>query len=203
MDMKKPIYFLLLLLVLLSIVGGYVIGTDMGLKINPKDKITTPSITVTSAMSPSPKIISVPLSLRIPKLNIVTRVEHVGEDASGRMDVPKDVNNVAWWQHGAKPGEMGSAVFAGHYDTRTGQPAVFYSLKSLVAGDEIKIMVAGGEEYSYIVTDLKIYEDKSFPLNYVFTRSDKARLNLITCEGIFDRSNNMYDKRLVVFSELQ
>lgn len=47
-------------------------------------------------------------------------------DAKGNMDIPKRDENVAWYQIGYYPGSKGNAVIAGHYDTATGSPAVFY-----------------------------------------------------------------------------
>jgi sortase (surface protein transpeptidase) len=78
-----------------------------------------------------------PVRLIIPSLKIVTMSESVGMDQQGRMDVPKDVVNVAWYQLGVKPGEVGNAVFAGHYDKPDGSPAVFYDLNQLQSGDEL------------------------------------------------------------------
>src|SRR5687768_11412154 len=57
-----------------------------------------------------------PQRLDIPKLGITAVVEHVGLDAKKNMDVPKDHHNVAWYQHGPVPGEVGNSVVAGHLD---------------------------------------------------------------------------------------
>ena len=41
-------------------------------------------------------------------------VEDVGLTPGGAMDVPKGPSDVAWFDLGPRPGEVGSAVIAGH-----------------------------------------------------------------------------------------
>lgn len=145
-----------------------------------------------------------PITFSIPKLNVSNvTVESVGLDKEGKMDIPKADQNVAWYNLGAKPGERGNAVLAGHLDTKTGAPAVFYDINKLTKGDELKIKAKDGKEYIYQVTDIVTYELTEFPLVEVFGAGDKPRLNLITCEGNYDKSSKLYSHRLVVYSELK
>ena len=150
-----------------------------------------------------PPEVAYPEKLIIPKLNVRANVESVGEDDSGRMDVPKDDLNVAWWKYGAKPGGLGNAVLAGHLDTKIGDPAVFYELNNLEVGDEITVKDIENNTLTFIVSAKEIYIDDSFPLDEVFGATDKTRLNLITCTGYFDRGEKNYSDRLVVYSELK
>jgi sortase A len=147
--------------------------------------------------------VSSPVTLVIPKLNIEADVEHVGMDAKGNMDIPKADMNVAWFEPGYKPGEKGNAVLAGHLDTKTGAPAVFWDLDKLDPGDSLLVTTADGEELKYIVTQKKIYPAESFPLQEVFGPSNTSRLNLITCEGTYSKTNRNYSHRTVVYSILQ
>lgn len=130
-------------------------------------------------------------------------VESVGLDSENKMDVPKNSDNVGWYNLGAKPGQKGSVVMAGHLDKKTGEPAVFYDIKKLKPGDELKITDADDKEFTYLVTKIQSYELSKFPLQEVFGSNDKARLNLITCEGTFDKNSDLYSHRLVVYSELK
>ncbi len=52
------------------------------------------------------------------------------------MGVPDNGHDVAWFKLGARPGEEGNAVIAGHVDDQKG-PAIFYHLDKLTKGDEI------------------------------------------------------------------
>lgn len=143
-----------------------------------------------------------PQRVRIPSMEVDTYIEIVGLDSQGRMDVPKNADNVAWYQLGAKPGEDGNAVIAGHLDKVSGAPAVFYNLSSMKPGENIIIEYENGEEYAFKVTNIESYEYDQVPLDYVFGNSSKKRLNLITCEGSFDNSAKNYSHRIVVFSEI-
>ena len=146
---------------------------------------------------------SLPQTLIIPKLGINAFVESVGLDSEGKMDIPKNVENVAWYILGYKPGEKGAAVIAGHYDKKDGSPAVFYELSSLKPGDEIIVLGENGKRLTYTVTRKQSYLTEQFPLQEVFGTQDKPRLNLITCAGTWNKGEASYTNRLVVYSELK
>jgi len=161
---------------------------------SPKDKFI---------LTPTLKVQAKPIYLTIPKLKLnKIVVEHVGLDIDGKMDVPKNPDNVAWFELGYRPGKKGNSVLAGHFDKITGEPAVFYDLNNMEAGDEIKLDVEGGAEKTFIVREKKLYPDKDFPAEFVFGKSDKKMLNLITCDGTWDTLKKSYSDRLVVFTEL-
>jgi sortase A len=145
--------------------------------------------------------IGLPKNLDIPRLGVNAGIESVGLDKTGAMDVPKNADNVAWYNLGSSPGQIGNAVLAGHYDKVTGAPAVFYTLNKLNIGDEISVTDEFGNKFNYKVTGKKIYAYNNLPLNYIFGSSDKARLNLITCSGTWDQANKNYSNREVIYSE--
>ena len=145
-----------------------------------------------------------PVSFSIPSIDVENaKVESVGLDKENKMDIPKDENNVAWYNLGVKPGETGNAVIAGHYDKKSGDPSVFYNINKLKPGDELIVTDEKGKELVFAVTEVKTYELSDFPLQEVFGIGTKPRLNLITCEGNFDTSSKLYSHRLVVYSELK
>lgn len=141
--------------------------------------------------------------LMIPKIKVDAKVEQVGLDKEKRMDVPKDDMDVGWYKYGAVPGEKGSAVLAGHFDTKKGGPAVFYKLSELQVNDSVIIVGKNGEDRTFVVTDTKIFKDESFPISLVFSQDDTEHLNLITCDGVFDKNEKNYSDRLVVFTKLK
>jgi sortase A len=142
-----------------------------------------------------------PSRIVIPSVGVEVDIELVGQDANGRMDVPKNVSNAGWWQYGAKPGGKGSAVIAGHVDTPDGQLGIFYKLDQLKPGDTIVVYDQDGKQHVFEVAFLQIYPYDEFPVDVIFERTDKKRLNLITCSGNFDLSEQSYEERLVVFAE--
>lgn len=154
---------------------------------------------------PNPSLevkVGLPKKLIIPKLGVNTIVESVAMDSEGRMDVPKNVENVAWYNLGPKPGLFGSAVLAGHFDKVTGAPAVFFDLDKLKVGDEIISVDEFNKEYKFKVVDKRTYIYNQVPLEQVFNSNDKSRLNLITCGGQWIATQKNYSNRTVIYSEL-
>ncbi len=149
------------------------------------------------------KDIGLPVKLEIPSISITSNVEYVGLDEKKNMDVPKDAKNVGWYNLGAKPGEIGSAVMAGHLDDPKGAPAVFWDLKKLQKGDEIKVTDKNGKELVFIVTRIETYPFDKFPLQEVFADTSGKYLNLITCEGEFDKATKNYSERTVAYAQLE
>lgn len=175
---------------------------------NPLISAVSPVVEVIEQPSPlsSPfpaEIYEIPVTLTIPKLNIEAESESVGMDNAGRMDIPKNVINVAWYNLGVKPGEKGNAVFAGHFDKPDGSPSVFYKLDTLVKGDTIEVTDQLGKTREFNVTEKRVVKTDQFPLQEVFGDTDKVRVNLITCGGDWDKEKKEYSERTVVFTELK
>lgn len=141
----------------------------------------------------------VPASLRIPAIDVDTKVEVVGKDTKGRMDVPKQTDQVGWYQYGAKANQTGNVILAGHLDDTDG-PAVFYDLAKVKQGQRIEVSSKTGEKVSYVVTNVKSYPVDQAPVGSIFGATLAQRLTLITCIGTFTQSKG-YDERLVVTAE--
>src|SRR5680860_619839 len=142
------------------------------------------------------------MRLKIPKIKVDALVESVGIIANGEMGVPRGSNNVAWFNLGPNPGEIGSAVIDGHYGIwRDGKPAVFNDLTKLKIGDEILIEDGNGSTTTFTIRGFKSLNDDEDATS-IFTSSDgKAHLNLITCSGEFDKISKSYPSRLVILSD--
>lgn len=143
----------------------------------------------------------IPVEIEIPALGIRTTVEQVGLDTYGKMDVPSTDETVAWYGGGYKPGEIGQAVIAGHYDTQTGAPAVFYHLSSLHEGDIVRVTGENGMVKTFAVTRIAIYDNNNFPVKEVFGLTGDRGLNLITCEGKYNPEVHNYSHRTVVYTK--
>lgn len=154
----------------------------------------------TSTSTPTPTPIIVPVRLRIPKLKIDAVVEEVGITDTGNMDVPKDAQQVGWYEYGPTPSTRGNAIIAGHFDTPSGRPAIFYFLNKLKAGDSIEVVLSSGTTHEFVVTGKELLPADTFPADYVFATKYGINLNLITCSGVWDPKEKNYDKRLVIYS---
>ena len=142
-----------------------------------------------------------PKTLNIPGLGINAKVQYVGLNSENEMDVPSNNSDVAWFSSGAIPGEKGSAVIAGHLNGKSGEPAVFWDLHKLEIGNDIYVVDNGGNEKRFQVTAIEKYKTNSAPMEKIFGLNNGVYLNLITCGGRWDRTENTYDERLVVFAK--
>lgn len=150
------------------------------------------------AGAPAPGL---PIRLTISAINVDAAIERVGLTPNGAMDVPKDPATVVWYALGPRPGETGSAVIAGHYGWKNDLPAAFDALHVLKKGDKISVENDNGEIVMFVVRELRNYNAQD-DASLVFNSNDgKAHLNLITCEGVWNKDSKSYSERLVVFAD--
>ena len=141
------------------------------------------------------------MHLRIPKINVDAAIQYVGLTPQGAMDVPKGPADVAWFDLGPRPGENGSAVIAGHEGWKDGIHAVFDNLHTLQKGDKLYVEDENGTTITFVVREVKLY-DQNQDASDVFGSSDgAAHLNLITCAGTWHAAEKSYSNRLVVFTD--
>jgi LPXTG-site transpeptidase (sortase) family protein len=163
---------------------------------------TNLSIVASPTPIPTPTYIpSAPLSVSIPKINLSAVIEPVGLDKDGKMDVPTKDEDVAWYSLGYKPGEKGSAVLAGHLDTQSGAPAVFWNLDKLENGDEIFVTDEKNKTIKFVVYNKQKFIYNQVPLDEIFASQGEATLNLITCGGSFNQAARNYTHRTIVFTK--
>ena len=146
--------------------------------------------------------IGLPVRLSIPSLDINVALEYVGLTLQGEMDVPKGKDNAGWYNLGPRPGENGSAVIDGHYGVwKNGKVAVFNNLYKLRKGDVLNVRDENGTIIPFVVRESRIYQqDEDVP--DVFKSNDgKSHLNLITCQGIWNKFKKSYPERLVIFTD--
>lgn len=143
-----------------------------------------------------------PARLKIPGINVDSAVERVGLAPDGTMGVPKDPDDVAWYELGPRPGENGSAVMAGHYGTwKNGKGSVFDNLHKLSKGDRLYIEDEKGVTSTFVVRESRSYDPKADASDVFSSDDGKSHLNLITCEGIWDKNSKSYPQRRVIFAD--
>ena len=156
----------------------------------------------TAIVAPSVPTEDAPSRLVIPSLSIDAPVEEVGVLVNGRMAAPKKYSEVAWYKYGPTPGSSGSAVIAGHLDNGLGMPGVFKNLADLSPGAEIDVITTTGKTMRFKTLSKQTYAYDAVPSS-IFTATDAARLNLITCEGdpLYTKETGLtYNKRMVVYA---
>lgn len=142
-----------------------------------------------------------PTRITIPRIRVDAQIVSVGLTPSGDMEVPKNPTDVAWFNLGSHPGEIGSAVLAGHYGWKDGIPAVFDDLHTLSAGDKIRIEDDKGTLTTFVVRELRTYGEHDDASEVFAADNGEAHLNLVTCSGIWNKGKKSYSSRLVVFAD--
>lgn len=141
-----------------------------------------------------------PTRLIIPAINVSAKVQDLGVTADGAMDVPSNISEVGWFQYGSRPGESGSAVIAGHLNGKNGEEGVFSNLNKLKEGDTLFVEDDKGSTNTFIVRESRLFNPGY--ANEVFGGSGSAQLNLVTCDGIWNKNKKSYTKRLIVFADM-
>ncbi|MFF4800590.1 class F sortase [Streptomyces sp. NPDC001351] len=144
-----------------------------------------------------------PVRLRIPKIWVDAPFTGLSLGPNGQLQPPPgdNTNLVGWHTKGASPGEAGTAIIAGHVDTKT-SAAVFANLGQLTKGDVFYVQRADGRTATFRVDSVETFEKDDFPSDRVYDDTPQAQVRLITCAGNYDRSVMDYTDNLVVFAHL-
>ena len=176
------------------------------------EAITPVEVAPTGSPTQSPHAKASPSRLLIPAIGINAAIEKVGivihsnklGDNPGDLETPtqKPWDDVGWYDAGPRPGERGSAVIDGHLDDQNGQPAVFWNLRKLHAGDEVQVVMSNEKKLTFRVSRIESYPPQAAPLQDIFGNSGGIYLNLITCAGYWIQNQHQTTLRLVVYTTL-
>jgi LPXTG-site transpeptidase (sortase) family protein len=145
--------------------------------------------------------IGTPIRIKIPAIAVDATIEKVALTASASLDVPKNPLDTGWYDLGPRPGETGSAVMDGHVDWFNGATAVFANLDKLIPGNTITIQDENGAAVNFLVSEIRRYDPTTVATDVFVSNDGKAHLNLITCDGVWDKKTQQYSQRLVVFAD--
>ncbi|MEU8522469.1 class F sortase [Streptomyces sp. NBC_01216] len=162
-----------------------------------------PSPTTQPAKRPLSLSRSAPVRIVIPRIGVDAPFTDLAIGEGGHLDAPppNDTNLVGWHADGPSPGEIGTAIVAGHVDTKT-SAAVFAGLSRLTPGDRFDIRRADGRTATFAVDTLETFSKEDFPNDRVYADTDRPLIRLITCAGVYDKKVRDYKDNLVVFAHL-
>lgn len=169
---------------------------------NPAEQLQAPNVRQPAKTPPVVSVPGLPIRLRIPKIDVNAAVESLGLTASGDLDAPKNTNNVGWYNAGHRPGSAGTAVLDGHFGWADGKAAVFDKLHTLQQGDLLHVDDGNSSTHTFVVTEMQSLKPDEDASAVFSSKDNKARLNLITCEGAWDKHKQSYSARLIVFADL-
>ena len=140
-----------------------------------------------------------PVRVDIPSIGVSSSLMPLGRAPDGTVQVPKAFGVAGWYAPGTRPGDPGSAVILGHVDSKRG-PAVFYRLRELRRGDEIRVKTADGSWLRFMVERTEQFDKQRFPTDEVYYPTLTPGLRLVTCGGLFDPSTGHYRSNIIVGS---
>ena len=145
----------------------------------------------------------VPVRIDIPKIGVSSSLIRLGRAPEGTVEVPKPWEVAGWYALGPRPGEPGSAVILGHVDSKEDGPAVFFRLRELRRGDQIKVRRADGSTVRFVVQRTEQYDKQRFPTDDVYYPTLAPGLRLVTCGGEFDATWGHYRSNIIVFAAVR
>src|SRR5664280_1752051 len=154
----------------------------------PRPASVGDAATVPSKVAPAVTVRSAPVELRIPAIALTVSLSTLGLNPDGTVQVPTDIQQPGWFRLGPSPGHQGSAVF--------------FNLRSLVAGDQVDITLVDGVTAQFKVTSVAMYLKQSFPDQQVYGSHGYSALQLVTCGGVFDSDTGHYLSNIVVYTSL-
>ena len=139
--------------------------------------------------------LSTPEAIAVGSIGLDAPLERLDLAADRELIVPRDPDEVGWWQ---APNQGGPIVVVGHVDSYTG-PAAFFRLRKVRAGDVISIRFSRGVSRQFVVNDVQQVDKDNFPTRRVY-RDDPSGIRLVTCGGEFDTKLRHYNDNLIVFA---
>jgi LPXTG-site transpeptidase (sortase) family protein len=142
-----------------------------------------------------------PTRVSIPSIGVDSSLVRLGKGDKGAIETPP-FPVAGWYKDGPRPGDAASAVILGHVDNKTTGPAVFYRLRELKPGDQIRITRDDGSVVRFAVDRTEQFLKSNFPTDQVYYPTLTPELRLITCGGSFDYNLHHYRSNIIVFAKL-
>ena len=164
------------------------------------DRYSAPAPSPTAAPVIAPPLGSTPFQLIIPRIGVEATVNAFGLDADSIPEVPRNGQEVAWYNWSSEPGTGSNAVLAGHV-TWSGA-GVFYNLDQLSGGDQILLRSADGTELSYTVEENFLIDPNDPSSLAVMAPTNDDTITVITCGGAYSPTGGQFggyysDRRIV------
>lgn len=142
---------------------------------------------------------ALPVELAVPSAGLRAGVVPVGVASTGAMALPGDVSHVGWYRYGPRPGSpAGSAVLAGHVDSRRHGLGALAALRLVSPGDRLTVRLADDRILEYSTVARESIGKRAMPMDELFSRHGGHRLTVITCGGPFDPRTGSYRDNLVI-----
>lgn len=182
--------------------GSYIKKSLILIKRTQLNQIQAKPVENTGLASEKMASLDLPVRLKIPKIQVDAKINPMGVTQEGAMESPVGGKDVGWYKFGSYPGEKGTAVIAGHFGQwKNGDGSVFDELNDLKTGDILYVEDKNGKTISFKVREIRNFEPEADSAVVFSSNDGKSHLNLITCQGTWNKETKSYPKRLVVFTD--
>lgn len=150
---------------------------------------------------------SLPVAITIPAIDIHSKLQYVGLNPNGTIQVPPLdnpvlTNEAAWYKYSSTPGQLGPSIIEGHVDSAAEGPSVFFHLGALKPGEKVYVTLQDKTVAVFTISGVREYLKSHFPTSAVYGNTDYAGLRLLTCGGQFDYQTRHYLSNIVAFASL-
>lgn len=163
-----------------------------------EDKPTPESLASHQSVDGQPKLLS------IPSLELEAKIVPKSVDIGNELLLPENIYDVGWYEASRKPNQPGVVLLHGHVSGPT-ERGIFYYLRVLEPGDEVRVVDANDKEYTYVVEDRKFipYDQLRTADLLASYDSQKDGLNMVAFDTRFNVLSEQFQDRLVVYATAQ
>lgn len=142
-----------------------------------------------------------PRSIELPTIDARGFIQKVSLDQYNAVAVPANITVAGWYMLGPRPGDQGVSIIAGHVQGRY-RPGIFKHLGELKPGDTYSVELGDGTKRTFQVVASRSYSVAEVNREMFRPAPEiEQQLNLITCDGGFNKDSGQYEKRLLVVSK--
>ena len=144
-----------------------------------------------------------PKTLIVARLGISVPIVATTVDDQGQMELPARPSEIGWYAYGPKPGSAeGSAVLAGHVDSRRFGVGPLVALQRMRPGDVVVVQATSGP-LTFEVDRVQLIEKRDLDLQRLFDREGRPVLRMVTCGGRYLPQRGGYQGNVVVTAHLR
>ena len=144
-----------------------------------------------------------PEKLTVARLGISVPIVATTVDDRGQMELPARPTEIGWYAYGPRPGSAeGSAVLAGHVDSRRYGVGPLVALLRARPGDVIVVQATSGQ-LRFEVDRVQLIRKRALDLGRLFDRDGRPVLRIVTCGGRYLPERGGYQDNVVVTAHLR
>ncbi len=187
----------------IATLGENITKDEQGVSEGTSDEPSEEHIPESAILSFMPSNPEDPRYLRIPDINVFSRIKSLGVTPGGAVDTPKNIYDTGWYNEGARPGNaVGSSLILGHVSGWTG-PGVFKNVNKLAVGAKFEIEKGTGEKINYEVTRTEQVVAIEVDMSKILATevAGEHDIKLMTCSGKYNKETKSFEDRFIVYGK--